>query len=43
MPEEKTGREYLDQVLSCLRKRLEEVNASIEAGAREIEDMHEYY
>ena len=43
MPAEKTGREYLDQVISCLRKRLEEVNASIEAGTREIEDMHEYY
>lgn len=43
MSAEKTGREYLDQVISCLRKRLEEVNASIEAGTREIEDMHEYY
>lgn len=43
MQTEKSGQEYLEQVLACLEKRLEEVNASIEAGAREIEDMHEYY
>lgn len=39
----RNGEEYLDQVISCLHRRLAEVNASIEAGAREIEDMHEYY
>ena len=43
MQTEKSGQEYLEQVLACLEKRLEEVNASIEAGVREIEDMHEYY
>lgn len=43
MQTDRTGREYLDQVISCLHKRLDEVHASIEAGAREIEDMHEYY
>ena len=43
MQTEKSGQEYLEQVLVCLEKRLEEVNASIEAGVREIEDMHEYY
>ena len=40
---ERTGREYLEQTISCLHKRLEEVNASLEAGTREIEEMHEYY
>ena len=43
MQTEKSGQEYLEQVLACLEKRMEEVNASIEAGVREIEDMHEYY
>ena len=43
MQTERTGREYLEQTISCLRKRLEEVNASLEAGTREIEEMHEYY
>ena len=43
MQTERTGREYLEQTISCLHKRLEEVNASLEAGTREIEEMHEYY
>ena len=43
MQTEKSGQESLEQVLACLEKRMEEVNASIEAGVREIEDMHEYY
>lgn len=43
MSEPKNGREYLELVISCLGRRLEEVEASIEAGTREIEDMHEYY
>nr|WP_297885847.1 UvrD-helicase domain-containing protein [uncultured Blautia sp.] len=43
MQTERTGREYLEQTISCLHKKLEEVNASLEAGTREIEEMHEYY
>ena len=43
MPAEKSGKEYLEKVLSCLERRLLEVEATIEAGTREIEDMHEYY
>lgn len=43
MQTERTGQEYLEQTISCLHKRLEEVNASLEAGTREIEEMHEYY
>jgi len=43
MQTERTGREYLEQTISCLHKRLEEVNASLEAGTREIEEMNEYY
>ena len=31
------------EVLDCLRQRLSAADASIAAGAKEIEDMHEYY
>ncbi len=43
MAERKSGREYLEYVLECLRQRLCEVQEALETGAKEIEDMHDYY
>ena len=40
MAEIRTGREHLAEVLDCLRQRLSAADASIAAGAKEIEDMH---
>lgn len=37
------GRTYLDMVLGKLKARIEEIDASIEEGQKEIEGMHEYY
>ncbi len=39
----KNGREYLSYVLECLNRRLAEVQEALDAGAKEIEDMHDYY
>ena len=39
----RNGREYLGYVLDCLRRRLREVQEALDAGAKEIEDMHDYY
>ena len=37
------SRQYLDYVLDKLRARIEKIDASIEQGQREIENMHQYY
>lgn len=34
---------YLDMVLEKLNKRIQELNITIDEGARDIEEMHEYY
>lgn len=34
---------YLNLVLEKLKKRIEALNLSLEEGAKEVEDMHEYY
>ena len=39
----KNGREYLQYVLKCLNDRLDQADAAILEGEKEIEDMHEYY
>ena len=43
MSRAQNGREYLGYVLECLERRLTEVGKTLEAGAKEIEDMHDYY
>ena len=37
------GREYLQYVMECLKKRLAQTDTAILEGEKEIEDMHEYY
>lgn len=37
------SREYLAYVQEKLKERLEKVNVSLEEGAKEIENMHQYY
>ncbi|MEQ2370931.1 UvrD-helicase domain-containing protein [Blautia sp. CLA-JM-H16] len=39
----RNGREYLSHVTETLRHRIEQLDASIQAGQKEIEGMHEYY
>ncbi len=39
----RNGREYLSHVTETLRQRIEQLDASIQAGQKEIEGMHEYY
>lgn len=43
MAGKRNGREYLSYVLECLNRRLAEVQEALDAGAKEIEDMHDYY
>ena len=38
-----SGREYLQYVMECLKKRLAQTDTAILEGEKEIEDMHEYY
>lgn len=45
---EKSGKmqdnqEYLDMVLSKLRNRIQELNIRIDEGAKDVEEMHDYY
>lgn len=37
------GREFLPYVLENLSRRIEEINSSIMAGEKDIEEMHQYY
>lgn len=37
------SRQYLDYVLDKLQERLDKIDASIEQGQKEIEQMHQYY
>ena len=39
----RNGREYLSHVTETLRHRIKQLDASIQAGQKEIEGMHEYY
>ena len=39
----RNGRKYLSHVTETLRHRIEQLDASIQAGQKEIEGMHEYY
>lgn len=39
----KNGREYLSHVTETLKRRIAQLDESIEAGQKEIEGMHEYY
>ena len=39
----KNGREYLSHVTESLKRRIAQLDESIEAGQKEIEGMHEYY
>ena len=34
---------YLNLVLEKLKERIAKLNLSLEEGAKEVEDMHEYY
>ncbi len=43
MIQKKNGREFLPYVLENLKKRIEEIDASILEGEKDIEEMHEYY
>ena len=43
MVDRRNAAEYLEYVLECLRQRLQEVQEALEAGVKEIEDMHDYY
>ena len=43
MTERSEGRAYLARVQEKLKKRIEELEQSIEAGKKEVEGMHEYY
>lgn len=39
----KSGDGFLQEVLEKLRARIRQLNSSLEEGAREVEEMHEYY
>lgn len=39
----KNGREYLSHVTETLKRRIAQLDESIEVGQKEIEGMHEYY
>ena len=43
MADRRNAAEYLEYVLECLRQRLQVVQEALEAGVKEIEDMHDYY
>ncbi len=43
MRQKKDGKEFLSGILEKLNTRIQEIDASIEAGQKEIEGMHTYY